>query len=197
MKSRTTTTFMSIRTEGSILPADLLQRITEGAALEGLTPEAYHLPEGEKLNEAINRSWLRALSFWRAFRSHLEKLPPEDQTATSLTRERWLLPLFQELGYGRLPARRRSFEMDGDEFPVSHLWCATPIHLVGARLEIDRVARGIPGAARAAPHSMVQDFLNRSDEHLWAFVSNGLKLRVLRDNLSLVRQAYVEFDLEA
>ncbi len=197
MKARATTSFMSIRTEGSILPADLLQRIAEGTGLEGLTPQDYHLPEGEKLNEAINRSWLRVLSYWRTFRSHLGKLPPEDQTATSLTRERWLLPLFQELGYGRLPAQRRSFEMDGEEFPISHLWGSTPIHLVGARLEIDRVARGIPGAARAAPHSMVQDFLNRSDEHLWAFVSNGLRLRILRDNLSLVRQAYVEFDLEA
>lgn len=44
---------------------------------------------------------------------------------------------------------------------------------------------------------MLQEFLNRSDDHLWAFVSNGLKLRILRDNVSLTRQAYVEFDLES
>lgn len=197
MKSRPTTTFISIRTEGAILPADLLQKIAEGTGLDGLTPRDYHLPEGEKLSEAINRSWLRLLSYWRVFSSHLEKLPPEDQTATSLTRDRWLLPLFSELGYGRLPAQRRAFDLDGEEFPVSHLWASTPIHLIGARLEIDRPARGIPGAARAAPHSMLQDFLNRSPDHLWAFLSNGRRLRVLRDNLSLVRQAYVEFDLAA
>src|SRR5690606_8028715 len=29
------------------------------------------------------------------------------------------------------------------------------------------------------------------------FVSNGLRLRILRDNVSLTRVAYVEFDLEA
>ena len=43
----------------------------------------------------------------------------------------------------------------------------------------------------------MQELLNRSDDHLWAFVSNGLRLRMLRDNVSLSRQAYVEFDLEA
>jgi hypothetical protein len=42
----------------------------------------------------------------------------------------------------------------------------------------------------------VQEFLNRSDDHLWGFVSNGLRLRILRDNISLTRQAFVEFDLE-
>jgi hypothetical protein len=43
----------------------------------------------------------------------------------------------------------------------------------------------------------VQELLNRSSETLWGFVSNGLRLRVLRDNASLTRQAYVEFDLQA
>jgi hypothetical protein len=43
----------------------------------------------------------------------------------------------------------------------------------------------------------VQEFLNRSEEHLWGFLSNGFTLRVLRDHHSLTRQAYVEFDLRA
>jgi hypothetical protein len=48
-----------------------------------------------------------------------------------------------------------------------------------------------------APHGLLQAFLNRSEHHLWGFVSNGLLVRILRDNASLTRQAYVEFDLEA
>ena len=43
----------------------------------------------------------------------------------------------------------------------------------------------------------MQELLNRSEDRLWGFVSNGLRLRILRDNTSLTRQAYVEFDLEA
>jgi hypothetical protein len=45
-----------------LLPVDLLQRISENdASLKGLTPESYHLAPGEKLNEAINRSWNRLM----------------------------------------------------------------------------------------------------------------------------------------
>ena len=55
----------------------------------------------------------------------------------------------------------------------------------------------LQGASRTSPHSLVQELLNQSDEHLWGFLSNGRRLRVLRDNASLTRQAYVEFDLEA
>ena len=72
-----------------------------------------------------------------------------------------------------------------------------PVHLVSRQVDLDKTARGVAGAAAASPHSLLQVFLNRSDDHLWGFVSNGKKLRVLRDNLTLTRQAYVEFDLEA
>jgi hypothetical protein len=70
-------TFTTIRTEGAILPADLLQRIAEGdAALGGLTPEAYHLAPGEKINEAINRAWNRCLGAWASFQSAAFGLSP-------------------------------------------------------------------------------------------------------------------------
>ena len=44
---------------------------------------------------------------------------------------------------------------------------------------------------------MVQELLNRSDDHLWAILTNATTLRLLRDSTSLVGSAYVEFDLEA
>ncbi|MHC4458682.1 MAG: Eco57I restriction-modification methylase domain-containing protein, partial [Planctomycetota bacterium] len=120
----------------------------------------------------------------------------ETYSGTTITRERWLLPLFQELGYGRL-ITSRAIEIDGKSYPISHLWQHTPIHLVGCQIDLNRRTPGVAGAARSSPHSLVQELLNRSDEHLWAFLSNGLRLRILRDNISLTRQAYVEFDLEA
>jgi len=60
MQTRRKDIFTTIRTEGSILPPDLLQRIAAGDhGLDGLAPEDYHLAKGERLNEAINRSWNR------------------------------------------------------------------------------------------------------------------------------------------
>lgn len=187
--------FSTVRSEGALLPPDLLRGIAEGdAAVGGLAPGDYHLV-GEKVNEAVNRSWNRVLAAWRSFREASARLPETDP-GTSVTRERWLLPLFSELGYGRLQTAK-AIEVAGRSYAVSHLWHHTPIHLVGFRVDIDRRTAGVAGAARVSPHALVQDLLNKSDEHLWGLLSNGLRLRVLRDNVSLVRQAYVEFDLES
>ncbi|MDE2125267.1 MAG: N-6 DNA methylase [Armatimonadetes bacterium] len=188
--------FTTVRTEGGILPADLLQRVVSAdRSVEGLSPEDYHLAPSEKINEAINRAWNRLQGSWETFRAAAEKLPTGDP-GTSVTRERWLLPLFQELGYGRLQTAKAT-EIDGKSYAVSHAWGHVPIHLVGCLVELDRPTRGVAGAARSSPHSLTQELLNRSDEHLWAFVSNGRRLRILRDNKSLTRQSYVEFDLES
>src|SRR5712692_914111 len=187
--------FTTIRTEGGLLPADLLQRIVHGDKdLPGLDDASYHLVAGERLNERISQSWNRLLGTWQAFRAAANALPETD-TGTTLTRERWLMVLLQELGYGRLPAARAT-EIDGKSYAISHFWHYSPMHLVSYRLDLDRRTAGVAGAARTSPHSLVQEFLNRSDDHLWGFVSNGLRLRLLRDSVSLTRQAYVEFDLE-
>ena len=53
------------------------------------------------------------------------------------------------------------------------------------------------GTRRRSPFLLAQEVLNASHASLWAVVSNGLKLRVLRDNASLTRPAYLEADLEA
>src|SRR3990172_5357275 len=100
MKLRSRDPFVTIRTEGGLIPPGLIQRIADGDA-EGLKPQDYHLAEGERINEAPNHAWNRLRGAWTGFRAALAKLPPRDP-ATTLTREKWLLVLFQELGYGRL-----------------------------------------------------------------------------------------------
>ncbi|WP_134389853.1 Eco57I restriction-modification methylase domain-containing protein [Methylacidiphilum sp. Yel] len=188
--------FTTVRTEGGVLPPDLLARVAAGdPGLPDLKPEAYHLDRGDRLNEAITRSWNRLLGTWRTFQEQLARLPEADR-ATGLTRERWLLPLFAELGYGRL-APARAVELDGKSYAVSHAWGKVPIHLLGWRTDLDRRERGVAGAAAQSPHGLLQELLNHSEERLYGFVSNGRVLRLLRDNTSLTRQAYVEFDLEA
>ena len=195
MQRRQQAVFTTVRSEGAILPVDLLQRIAQGdSSLSGLTPDAYHL-QAEKLNEAINRSWNHILGVWTAFKGAREKLPETD-LGTTLTRERWLLPLFSELGYGRL-LTAKPIEVNEKSYAISHGWQHTPIHLVSYKVDLDAVRKGASGATRSSPHSLVQELLNRSEDSLWGFVSNGLRLRILRDNRSLTRQAYVEFDLEA
>lgn len=189
-------TFTCIKTEGAILPSDQLSKIASGHTdIDGLKETDFFLVEGEKLSEAISRSWARLIPLWEIFNKELVKLP-ENDPAIGLTRSKWLLPLFQELGYGQLQ-RSNVTVIEGKEYPISHFHDHTPIHLVGSGLSIDKRSKGVAGAARISPHGLIQEFLNRSEDYLWAFVSNGLYLRILRDNVSLTRQAYVEFDLKA
>ena len=196
MKSHNHSTFTTIHSEGALLPTDLLQRILNNDRdLKGLSPVDYHLSEREKLNEVISSSWNRLQGYWAAFRTEREKLPEKD-FGTGMTRDKWLLPLFTELGFGRL-AVSKAVEINGKTFPISHTWSNVPIHLVGCNIALDRISRGVAGAARVSPHSLVQEYLNLNPDSLWGIFSNGLLLRLVRDNTSLSRQAYLEFDLEA
>ncbi|GIW91781.1 MAG: hypothetical protein KatS3mg109_2213 [Pirellulaceae bacterium] len=107
-----------------------------------------------------------------------------------------MVPFLSLLGY-ELRYNPRAYELDGATFAISHrageAEDAPPVHIVGARQELGRVAP--TGRPRLAPHSLVQEFLNRS-EHLWGIATNGLTLRLLRDSTYVRRQAYVEFDLQ-
>jgi hypothetical protein len=108
--------FTTVRSEGALLPPDFLQRLVDPkSAVEGLTPASYHLGEGERLNEAASRAWNRLLGVWAAFQGASATLKKGD-AATGISREKWLLPLFQELGYGRLQAWK-SADIDGKATP--------------------------------------------------------------------------------
>jgi len=186
--------FTTISTEGTLLPPDLLKRIADGSGLSGLLAVDYHR-DGERLTEVINRSWNVLQGAWANFQTARERRPAGD-LGTSITRERWLLPLFRELDYGRLQPTTAE-TIDSKQYPISHraLDC-TPIHLISYQVELDRSTPGVAGASRQSPHSLLQTYLNKQTDALWGFVSNGRKLRILRDNASLTRQAFVEVDLE-
>ncbi len=188
--------FMGVRVAGGLLPAELLSRIAAGA-LAGQTSADYHLAPGETIREAANRAWAYLTGVWATYRQAAEKLPEGDR-GTTLTRERWLLILLRELGYGRVPTTPTGGLSAGTKaVPISHVWEHVPIHLLGHRVELDRRSARVAGAATSSPQSMVQELLNRSDTYQWAILGNGLTLRLLRDSTSLVGSAYVEFDLEA
>src|SRR5687767_10589730 len=116
--------FRTIRSEGALLPSDLLQRIAQGDKdLGGLRAEDYHVAD-VPLSEAIVRSWNRLVGAWTSFRD-AEQALPEDDLATTVTRERWLLVLFDELSYGRLQTHK-AVAIEGKEYPVSHAWEHVP-----------------------------------------------------------------------
>lgn len=186
----------SARVVGSVVPGGLLSRVRTGTDLLGSASADYHLGAGESVRDAASRAWSYLQGTWASFRAALAASPETDR-ATTLTRERWSLVLLRELGFGRVPtAPTGGLLVDDKAFGVSHLWEHVPLHLLGWRVELDRRSPGVAGAAQSSPQSMVQELLNRSDDHLWAVLCNGRVLRLLRDSRSLVGSSYVEFDLD-
>ena len=183
---------------GGLLSRDVLNQISASdQTLPGTNPTDYGLVPGERIGDAAARSWNRLVGIWANFRRAESRLPKTDRTATTLTRDRWLKPLLEELGFVGIP-RVQTLTIDEKDYPISHEWDGSvPVHQLGWRLPVDKRSPGITGAAKTSPHSLLQEFLNRSDQHLWGVVTNGQVLRLLRDNATLTRQAYCEFDLRA
>ena len=199
--------FRFVRAVGTVLTGDALASASE-LRMPGQSPGDYQVPPGMGVNAAIARAWDAMLAAYREWHTALDKLPA-GEPATKVTREKWLLPLLYELGWGRVENVSGGLDVEpglGENaplhFPISHRWSYpdasaptawVPIHLVGAQVHLDTKT---PSVAARAPQSMVQDYLNRESRALWAVVSNGRQLRLLRDASALSRQSYVEFDLD-
>ncbi|MFF3892843.1 Eco57I restriction-modification methylase domain-containing protein [Streptomyces sp. NPDC001812] len=192
----------TVATVGGLLPYDLLVRIKEGKEQSGAKPADYRLfAKGESVRDAAERSWGYLRGVWAAYQDALARDGADDDPgvpAVGLTTERWLLPLFEQFGFGALPAVPGPGLPAHDgakDFPVSHTWAQVPVHLTGWNVPLDRRT---PEVAPQAPQSMVQEYLNRSGEKtLWGVLSNGRQLRLLRESASLTGAAFIEFDLQA
>ena len=156
-----------------MIPPSLLTRIQAGelSDADSLSPASYHLAGRETVRDAASRAWSYLRGAWTAWREHVDAQPPGG-VGTGAARERWLLVLLRELGYGHVPALPGGYVIEDREYPVSHAWQYVPIHLLGPGADLDHRNPGVSGAARA-PQAMVQELLNRDDDRLWAILSNG------------------------
>ena len=180
----------AIRLVGGIVPPSLLPRVQAGEVdPQSIAPASYRLAGNETIRDAAARAWSYLRGAWAAWHDM-------ENSGAGATRDRWLLPLLRELGYGNVPALSSGLTFDGTSYPISHQWEHVPIHLLGPGASLDRRNPGVAGAARA-PQAMLQEFLNREDATLWGILSNGSKLRLLRDSTALAGSAYLEFDLDA
>ncbi|MFF3909809.1 Eco57I restriction-modification methylase domain-containing protein [Streptomyces sp. NPDC001848] len=193
--------FTAVHTVGGLLPADMLVRISEGKVtkdLKGIAPADYRIPGSRSVRDEAERHWDNLKSLWRELREKLPAAPeasvPPD--STGYAQANWVEPLFEALGFGHLTAVGATgiAADDGTKtFPVSHRRDDTLVHVTAWNTSLNKHQ----GAGSPAPQSLLQEALNRTDAHLWALLTNGRQLRLLRDSNALATASYVEFDLEA
>lgn len=210
--------FDSLRIEGGIFPGEFLNTVRD-LKLKGQGSTDYGLHRTLKLREEISRYWRIAKAEWEAFNDARQR---QDIDRTSLAVERFLVPLLQqafaftdlqvcrqprylgercfplshEAGYVEQDPASSGFTLgngaSGESRRIAHI----PLVLTGPDFDLDKshLAFG-DEARRRSPQGLLQEYVNASGEALWGIVSNGLVLRILRDNPSMTRPAFVEVDL--
>ncbi len=181
---------VTLRLEGGVLGPDVLEKLTE---LPGQKPKDFGIDGRQTLVDYASAGWAHVRRYWAAYQSRLHYAKAE--SLTTVTREQWVIPLLEVLGYS-LAYQRSGAIVDGEIYPISHRAGdgeeAPPVHIVGSDQELGR--RPPAGRGRKSPHALLQEYLNRT-EHLWGIVTNGRTLRILRQAPYIARQAYIEFDL--
>lgn len=198
MSRRNTTSleFDAIAIEGGLLPAEWLAKVAQLAAPHQ-KPEDYAVPKGLNLRDELGRYWHVAKAHWEDFQLARNAHANGDAYAAS---QRLLTSLLRDVfGANDLSAATSPLVIAERSYPISASARGGRLPMVIAafdqRLDAREVRFGDTGRQRSA-FGLLQDYLNASDDSLWGIVSNGLSLRLVRDNASLTRPAWVEADLE-
>ncbi|CJM38692.1 Type I restriction-modification system methyltransferase subunit [Streptococcus pneumoniae] len=210
--------FDSLRIEGGIFPGEFLNAVRE-LKLKGQGSTDYGLHRTLKLRDEISRYWRIAKAEWEVFNEARQR---QDTDRTALAVERFLVPLLQHVfAFTDLQPCRNPRYLGERRFPLTHeagfveqdladssfalgenvsheprRIAHIPLVLTSPDFSLDKShpAFGDEGRRRS-PQGLLQEYLNASSEALWGVVSNGLVLRILRDNPSMTRPAFVEVDL--
>src|SRR5260370_6418505 len=181
--------FDAITVEGSLIAPAMLARIAQHQA-GGQTEADYGVLKGLTLREEISRYFRIGQALFTEFSAS------EDPSVAGTVRfiEKLLRDAFDFADLHRLGTRS-----SGDrQFAVTleGLDGRAPVVVVPPADDLDRTSEhlAIDGRRRSAA-SAVQDWLNASDGALWGLCSNGSQLRLVRDNASLTRPAFIQADL--
>lgn len=186
----------TLRLEGALLLPDVLEKAAQGnASLQ--TADAYHVPKGFTVQEEYGRAFRIAQAQWKAFSSTFER----DDLDPSLTTRGFVEEFLRDaLGYADLH-RVEPIAVGERRFPIDALAAnVLPVVIASHNLELDdpapRFAPAGGGARRKSAFQLVQEFLNVSSDCNWGLVTNGRRLRLVRDAATLTRPSFIEFDLE-
>ena len=185
--------FNTIRIEGSILSSDILDKIEQGE-LGGQLAKDFVFDTSIKVKDEIVKAWADAQDLWRIFQRHRADVA-QGATGTSETRKFWILPLLSLLGYELELSKAEN--VNGKTYAISHRaknLDGYPVHIMGFNDSLDKKRE--ESGPRMSPHALVQEYLNLT-EHLYAIVTNGIQLRLLRDASRLIKLSFIEFDLQA
>jgi hypothetical protein len=181
--------FDAITVEGALISPAVLARIAQHQAGEQTNAD-YGIPKGLTLRDEIARYF----RIGQAMFLDLMVTETPSNTATVNFLEKLLRDVF-----GVFDIRRVGSRTVGDrQFTITleGLSGRVPVVVIPPTDDLDRPSTYLTtdGRRRSAA-SALQDWLNAGQNALWGLCANGVRLRLVRDNASLTRPAYIEADL--
>lgn len=193
--------FDTLSIEGGLFTAEWMGRVASFKA-PGQTDADYNVRAGFEKREEIALAWRSAQHLWGQFKAARQASGIDAWGVT----QRFVTELLrQSFGFANLRAVEHPQEIDGRRYPVGHFAldqsvpvvispCAEPKLLDTPH---DRLGDSSGDRLRRrSAFGLLQEYLNAADHALWGIASNGLLLRIARDNGSLTRPAWLEADLE-
>jgi hypothetical protein len=180
----------ALAVEGALISPAMLARIATHQA-SGQTEADYGVPKGLTLRDEIAR-------YFRIGQALFAALTAAENPSAGATIKFVEDFLRDVLGFAYL--KRIAPPMIGDrQFAVTleGLGGRVPVVVVPPTDELDRPSDHLMTGGRRSAASEVQDWLNAKESSLWGLCCNGSRLRLVRDNASLTRPAYIEADLRA
>lgn len=186
----------TLHLEGGLFLPDQLEKVALGKASYQKETD-YQIPTGLKLKDEYSRAFQIASAQWKHFAPNLER---QDVDAADVTIKFVYGLLRDAMGYSGFQLIK-GISVGERHYPITALAGQTiPVVIAPHTLGLDeadpRFAVVGSGARKKSPFQLAQEFLNASDQHLWALVSNGKQIRLLRDAATLTRPSFLEFDLQ-
>jgi hypothetical protein len=184
--------FEALAIEGSLLSPEWLSKIAQLAA-DSQSEADYRIPKGLNLRDEIGRYWRIAQAHWKDFAAGLTS--SVDRAALA---ERFVTSLLREsFGFTSL-AKVEAPVLSERSYPIGHatVGLRVPVVIAPAGSGIDTLTPtfGDEGRRRSA-FGLAQEYLNAAEGAVWGITTDGSSLRILRDNASLTRPAWIEADL--
>jgi hypothetical protein len=185
--------FEALSIEGGLLSPEWLSKVAQLQA--GAQAEAdYRIPKGLNLRDELGRYWRIAQAHWADFRAGREATADAQATA-----HRFVLALLRDaFGFTALVAVEPAV-LQERSYPIGHatLGGRIPVVVAPAGSGLDTLSPSFgDGVRRRSAFGLAQEYLNAQEGALWGLASDGASLRIVRDNASLTRPAWIEADLQ-
>lgn len=187
--------FAGLEIVGALLTPDIVVRVAAFEANDQ-SEESYDIPAGLKLRDEIARYYRIGEALWSRFEA--------TRSQSNAASERFILDLLHHcFGFGSIEPQA-IMRLGEREFPVRHAALAGHVPIVIAPAPADSARRsGVDeslsqfgdASRRRSATLLLQEYLNAQAGAYWGLVSDGVTLRVMRDNISLTRPAWIEANL--